>query len=138
MIGSAKHGNDVVTEIHYLKMSNSTFVDGKICNDLTIAGAKEILRVRNILEDNKTPEGNWDSKYLSEVNIDNAAVLAYHLDTYPDFLSSLRKIKLINTLKFDATKHNFPHYSTADQSYYNDQFLAFVALGYFSAAAISE
>ena len=138
MVGIATNKDGSKSEIYYLKMINSNFVDRKICNDVSLAGAKETARVRAILEDNKTPSGTWTSKALQNVDINHASVFAYHLDSYPNFLKNLRKAKFVKSLGVGTLELSFPQYSTADQSYYNDQFMAYVALGYFSAQAIGK
>ncbi|MBV1913900.1 MAG: patatin-like phospholipase family protein [Pseudomonadales bacterium] len=138
MIGTATNKDGSKSKLFYLKMINSNFVDGKICNDVSLAGAKEIVRVRTVLEGNKTPSGKWTSKALKNIDINHVNVFAYHLDSYPNFLKNLRKAKFVKSLGIDALELSFPQYSTADQSYYSDQFMAYVALGYFSAQAIGK
>jgi hypothetical protein len=70
------------------------------------------------------------------MNIDD--IFSYHVQVYDDVLRENLLASLINIIPLNFTKADFPQYTTADQSFYNDQFLAFAGLGYFSASEIQK
>ena len=90
-----------------------------------------------ILENNLS-NGQWSSKELSNEKIDYDSLFAYHLDSYPSILNSKWSVKLFNALDNNFVKLEFPQYSTMDQSFFLNQYFAFVSLGYFSAKAFEE
>jgi len=128
-----------ISTIYYLKMANSIVADSEYTPSDVNDGEEILDTVRGLLKQSSDRNGNWSSLKLKGHDIDHRKLFAFHLWNYPNnILPSLWKVQAINAMPFGFTKLKFPHYSTADQDYFNNQFLAFVALGYFSARDLGQ
>ena len=58
------------------------------------------------------------------------------MDNAPKVLAGLLKVKFMRLFPWYGQRIEFPQYSTGDQSFYINQSLAFIGLGYFSAKEI--
>jgi hypothetical protein len=136
--------NPIVSNIIYIKMMNSESVDQIVKSHDAENGVLETLNIRTYLEENGTRifwtpwKKNWHPNLLQNcyMNIDD--IFSYHVQVYDDVLRENLLASLINIIPLNFTKADFPQYTTADQSFYNDQFLAFAGLGYFSASEIQK
>lgn len=137
--GKAYNSQGQCSNIYYLKMANTKAVKHELQNNELIArGSKKIDEIKKVLNLGDGEVGNSDPSLLASVDTDTQAVLAHYLDEYPVTLRNLRKIKLINAIGNNFIKLEFPQYSTGDQSFYLDQFMAFVGLGFFSSKSLSN
>ncbi|RUP74924.1 hypothetical protein C7Y69_21575, partial [Alteromonas sp. KS69] len=138
MRGKALTPNGDKIEIVYLKAIKSDYVD--CLYDQSMVGNGQVIRDKNrtLLNNNKDENGKWQSNILANEIIDYDALFANHLETYPLLLETLWRVKLSNLFNSNDTKLDFPQYSTFDQSFFNDQYFAFVALGYYSAKGLGS
>ncbi|MBA6417047.1 patatin-like phospholipase family protein, partial [Colwellia sp. 6M3] len=138
MIGKSIAPDGKESTIYYLKAMNSEYIKELYDSKMVKNGKALTERNRKILKENINTNKLWNSKDLSNIPTDYDELFAYHLDFYPDFLRSLLHVRLFNYFDSNDIKLDFPQYSTFDQSFYNDQYFAFVALGYFSAKALND
>ena len=138
MVGNVSFNDGSESIIYYLKMANSEFVDDSYTDAMVAQGENVNAMVRRHLRDNADANGKWNSTTLRGIDIDFDSLFAHHVKEYPSILNSLKHVRFMNWFKSDTTKMHFPQYSTADQSFANNQFLAFIGLGYFSAKALSD
>ena len=109
-------------KIYYIKMSTPNSIIDKLSRDKQRIGKGSLTFTNffNILKSNKAENGNWDCEYLpkfKKLEVNN--MLLYSLNSY--YNSAKKK------------GWSFPQYPTLDQSFYLDQSLAFIGLGYFQA-----
>lgn len=136
--GIALTPNGDKIKIIYLKAIKSDYVDGLY--DQSMVDNGQVIRDNNrtLLDNNKDENGQWQSKILADEIIDYDELFANHLHTYPSLLETLLRVKLSNLFDSNDIRLDFPQYSTFDQSFFNDQYFAFVALGYYSAKGLGS
>lgn len=123
----------LVSTLYFVKMS----VIGELKNELGdqyfsyIKGmkeSKELLsqnaRIRKYLDDNKQNNGNWSCNTLKEKS-----------EEFDVIKWAMEEVAFRANSKW---ADNFPHYTTADQSYYTDQFLSYIGLGYLQGKRVSK
>lgn len=134
---TAGDGQEVTTKIYYLKLSLSENTDAEVASDGRLSRGEQIDKDTFLfLKSHSRADGSWDSSLLNDRNIDVAAWLAHYVANAPQSINRLWRVKLLRLLPWNFQKINFPHYSTGDQSFYLNQSLAFIGLGYFSAKEI--
>jgi hypothetical protein len=132
----AKNGEEVTTVIYYLKMSLTDTVDKEVRADNRIARGRDINQKRMELLEKKNP--SISELFHPVKKIDFAAWFAYQVVSYREFIDDYWKVKLMRVLSLNFAKINFPQYSTGDQSFYLDQSVAFIGLGYFAAKDLTK
>lgn len=135
----AKNGEEVTTVIYYLKMSLADTIDEEVRAEHRLVRGKHINDERMKLLGKKNPSESEMQEILHPAKeIDFGAWFAYQTVSYPKYIDNYWKVKMMRALSFNFTKINFPQYSTGDQSFYLDQGVAFIGLGYFAAKDVTK
>jgi hypothetical protein len=109
----------LLINIYYIKMSLPESIESVFSNDLIISKG-DVLK-KKIKCDNTDILKNESDFYL---------LSAAWTKSYSQWLN--------NESKWRFLKYKFPHTTTADQSFYTDQFSAFVGLGYLQATELKD
>lgn len=120
-----------ISNIYYQKMAVSRYV-GMLFDEF---GRKQ--------SDGAAQDRLYDKHYAKAgcsggVDIDLPVWAAYVGGSYKGYLERRRLSQAISALPFAGTKHYFPHYTTADQSFYLDQAKAFIAIGYLNGREMTK
>lgn len=122
------------SNIYYLKMGMPESLD-EILLDKDINEEGEIFHAKYIetLNKNKGLNGDWNCSAVRNISIDFKAWYAYNVSSYSGYLNYESYVKNADLIPGDFFTSKFPQYTTVDQSFYLDQALAFIGLGYWEA-----
>jgi len=118
--------NPLKLNIYYIKMSMPQSIIDKLNKEKISIGKGVLINndFYSVLNKTKSNNGEWNCNYLPKFTEDELKKLfLYNLNSYYRF-STKKAI-------------SFPQYTTFDQSFYLDQSLAFMALGYFQAQELN-
>jgi hypothetical protein len=134
IVKSLAPGDTFSANIFYIKMSLPVSTDS-ILSDTSAArrGARADSLIWQALEQGtKLPvTGNWDCDHLARRDENLRDWFVYGVRRYSRFYPETRSRTLTNAFTFE-----FPHYSTVDQSFYLNQSLAYIGLGYFEGSEL--
>jgi hypothetical protein len=143
--GTNAGGRLFKSDIYYIKMcmpgnlflvnTNKQKYAVERADDISVARVDNIIRPRGRLSadclgelDELARRGlKLDDGYYRSIVRDYASYLNYH----PGW-----RTRFLNALPGDFFQYSFPHMTTADQGYYNDQIEALVGLGFLQASAM--
>ncbi|EAQ29961.1 hypothetical protein NAP1_04275 [Erythrobacter sp. NAP1] len=126
-------GESSATKIVYIKMAlpetlDDTFAEQTEPNSV---GWDDQRRFMQALEDSDPRSKYWDCANLGYAPSDLSSWMAYNTASYADYLNgSDGTATVFNSTGVNFLALDFPQYSTIDQSFYVDQSLAFIGLGY--------
>jgi len=149
--GSARHGmyqgvvkdssGKVTTKIFYLKMARPEAVEQIVTQNLQDMSGSDIsrryferLRATAGPATLLNPDGVWDCKQampISREEMNNW--FRYAMASQYQAAQRSWRLKLTRFIKIFGVYSDFPMHSTGDQSYYLDQSMAYVGLGYTEA-----
>jgi hypothetical protein len=137
--GTSAGGQPFEATIHYIKMCmpRDLFLVNTNKQRYAVERADDIAVAR--VDNTIRPMGRLDVNCLGE--LDKLALQGFKLDdgyyrsVVRDYASYLNfrpgwRTRLVNAVPGDFFNYSFPHMTTADQSYYNDQIQALVGLGF--------
>lgn len=130
--GSAQNENKT-TEIVYIKMALPETLDDTFAGQMEAdsTGRDDQQRFMQALEESDPRSRYWDCAKLDFAPSDLSSWMAYNTASYADYLNgSDGTATLFNSVGVNFLALDFPQYSTIDQSFYVDQSLAFIGLGY--------
>ena len=139
-----KKGSEAtVSNIFYVKMSFPKSLDAVLDEDKAISnGAKQHKEYFNKLDEGKDTKGNWKCSDVQDLKIDLADWAKYNIASYSKYLNEKN---YLNSRKVGADElpgsfftAKFPQYTTADQSFYLDQALAYIGLGYYETFELEK
>jgi len=149
--GSARHGlykgvvtdktGNKKTDIFYLKMSRPAVVEAIVKQDLhSMPGAsvseKYFTQLRNTTgaATSENPNGVWDCNHALPVTREEMSDwFKYSMASQYQSAQRSWRLRLTRSLNMPGIYSDFPMHSTGDQSYYLDQSMGYVGLGYIEA-----
>lgn len=124
-----------VSTIYYLKMSLPVSVQTILADEGAYRRGKITdERFRDELKQGAAPNGDWQCASTRHLAMDVRDWAIYSVASY----SGAKKSRPLLSNAKGFLHYSFPQMSTADQSLYNDQALAVIALGYLEGAELSE
>jgi len=139
-VGQAS-GEVGTTEVVYIKMGLPGSLDGVFAEQAgpDSSGANDQARFMEALENSDRDSDRWDCGSLDYAPANLSDWFAYNTASYAEYLNgSDGTAEMFNSTGFDFLRLDFPHYSTADQSFYVDQSLAYIGLGYLQMSEFLE
>lgn len=131
---TASTGLQQPTTVYYIKMSLPQSLDSTLFDKAASGrGALVHTNVFNVLEETEDGDGTWDCEYISGLNINLRDWFVHNVSAYSQFLNNPNYVPPATAVAGSFLYAQFPQYTTGDQSFYLDQSLAFIGLGYFSA-----
>lgn len=120
-----------ISNIYYLKMAMPRSLDSFLFDQESISRGKGYHdRYFSTLEDGKDVNGNWDCSDVKEGKLNLVDWYTYNISSYSKYLNNKSYVKNASKLPGEFFTARFPQYTTVDQSFYLDQALAFIGLGY--------
>ena len=130
---------EVTSKIYYLKMGMPETLDKVILdNGMNARGKMAHAKYLKTLEASQDSNGNWNCSTVKDSNMDFTAWHSYSISSYSDYLNYENYVRHADKLPGDFFTSKFPQYTTIDQSFYLDQALAFIGLGYWEAQEIVD
>lgn len=131
-------GGRKVSNIFYVKMSFPESMDSLFEDEEELKrGEMAHKQYFETLEAGKDVDGNWNCGDVRNIQLDLAAWTKYNIGSYSNYLHSRSYVDAID-LPGDFFTAKFPQYTTVDQSFYLDQALAFIGIGYFEALELKR
>lgn len=127
------------SNIFYLKMGMPSSIDSVILDEeLTEKGRLAHASYFDTLDKNKDSNGIWDCSVVRNESTNLKAWFAYSISSYSDYLNYENYVRHADGIPGEFFTSKFPQYTTVDQSFYLDQALAFIGLGYWEAQEITK
>lgn len=128
-----------ISRIYYLKMGMPKSLEGLLLNsELKDRGRLTSAEYFATLKEHQDAAGNWDCSTVKSFDADLEAWYAHSVSEYAVYLNNESYVRLADKLPGDFFTSKFPQYTTIDQSFYLDQALAFIGLGYLEAQEIVQ
>jgi hypothetical protein len=129
-----------VSTIYYVKASMAEQIAPALAeqmDDDSPGGKAQARFMEDIRRTAERPGGPWRCEQLATSPLQLNIWSAHNAGSYADYLNRRNlKVKLMNAVGdvvWRDVKIGFPQYSTGDQSFFRDQALAFIGLGYLEA-----
>lgn len=120
-----------ISNIYYIKMAMPKSLDAVLLDKKSLAHGKEYHnKYFETLEEGKDENDNWNCSDVRDIEININDWYAYNIASYSGFLNNNSYVKEADKFPGEFLTANFPQYTTLDQSFYLDQALAFIGLGY--------
>ena len=131
--------NKIVSRIYYLKMADAESIDPLLANEEILKAGEAFNKdYFKHLKDTATDNGigrqqTWHCEQARDVTDHLDPWLKYTLNSYGRFAKRSHMFGLMHRIGgvIKGLDSNFPQYTTTDQSFYLDQNMAYIALGYF-------
>ncbi len=137
--------NSITSNIYYIKMSMPKSIDKIINDEVSLKNGKMSYDgYFATLKDSIDKNGNWNCDSVKDKKFSLDDFYAYKIASYSEYLNDKNYVRYINKLSgfqniTESFFHSkFPQYSTADQSFYLDQSIAFMGLGYHSTKELTS
>ena len=128
-----------ISNILYLKMSMPASLDRVVRDgEMNKKGRDININYFQVLKQSKDQDGNWDCSVVRDSNIDLKSWYAFNIASYSKYLNCENYVKYADRLPGEFFTAKFPQYTTVDQSFYLDQALAFIGLGYWEAQELTQ
>ena len=134
LVKSLKPGDSYTADVYYVKMSRPRSIDPVLANVARAdSGENTYTAVRDSLDAHRLENGDWNCGVLRRQNIPLAPWFTYAVREYSGFRPETRRPVL-----FPELGTEFPQHTTFDQSFYYDQSLAYIGLGYFEGLEAAD
>jgi hypothetical protein len=128
-----------VSRIFYLKMADAESIDPMLADTAALHDGEAFNNayferlIKTATDDGVFHQRRWHCDKALDVSAHMEPWLKYTLNSYGRFAKRSNVFGFMHRLGglISAVDSNFPQYTTADQSFYLDQNMAFIALGYF-------
>ena len=119
------------SNVYYIKMAMPRSLDKLITNEEMVSRGKSAQHsFMSALRSNPDRNGNWDCSEVNGLELNLSDWGAYSVASYSDYLNNDNYVRHADALPGNFFTAKFPQYTTLDQSFFTDQTLAFVGLGY--------